>query len=1640
MAKRKLRMKKSARRTIGVVTLVTALVVAAIPTPSTSAAGTKATEHYTLDAYTSDPTSSSTYETLAYNIDTESTAYSALTIERDSQGDWKLTNGYELHLTKATSGTKPVSAGQGVVTDFNHNSTSDSLVIKPRVVTYFPEFTEEEIDLWYSTESGGAGHKDDVIKWKATGEFSGDYEYYFGKDEDDATYMAAKKAKEDWDAMTTEERDAAIAQGKSDPGEASRPDMHVYDLTGDQKNVYFCYHYEAASGDSARSLSEIRGKISELYSKTTVYKLTMVTDETTSMSVVPGATISSKTVYIPMNTSADISATKDYNAIFYTKDANRVYIYYIGNGAFAGATYRNIEIPEDILQIGNEAFMNCRQLTSVSAYAGIIGNRAFYNCTSLNNVDIELGKSTAIGTECFYNCNSLTTIKFPNGIEYIGIAAFAECDYLNNVDLGEITGGFIIKEYAFYNCPSINNVQFAKSGENGHIKEIQKGAFGLVGLSPSGSWVNVEFPISIDTLGDGVLYGRSNMKTVVMPGGYGATKNVTLPNAFFAGCSSLEYVTFPETAGRVDFGLSAFSDVDTESFYIRGPKYYTGTSPALERKAAWNAGIPYVYNDGTDHWEYGSGGYLFDVDTQTGELTSCSLFDNASWDGEIELPKKVGSTTVTGIKNGCFDNSDVKNGLKRLIIPDDTEIKTIADETFMDFPVLEYIYLGDSVDTVGNKAFYNCPKLKTVVLGDGKKNNNNHDKDGVKSIGDNCFSSDSSHASALETVTFGSALENIGNYAFYDCKNLETVVFEKPENTATLAAIPSEAFHTNGSKLTFYGSIDQGYAPLKWAMAEDNFVNSEKLLRVCYKSGTPQAPELTILRDNKSGVITLVDYPHYENLDTYYPGLTTKYEKYLSGDYTDASQIAMSNDEASALDHVLNINVPAGIESIDVSAYLKATTENGNNISAYLNTPAYNTYKATYKDYGLFGGFYGKVTGTKGLREYPTGDENELVDRGNDRILSVTLNDVTSLPDNCFYSCENLQSVVLGDDLTEMGESPFAGCQKLTSIGGNAIYKCENGIIYEDNGDGNTIVECLSSRGLLVGESTVSSASDSLLPTVSKIRDGAFKDCDGIFSVDCSDSTKLTTIPENCFESCDSLMIVNLPDSVDEVQSGAFKDDNRYITVTLPDVEVDIADDAFTSTPILRSYTPSAVQNYANRKGYQFEPISSLYAVYFLDYDGTPLCDVQYIADGGNAVPPADPVRTNYDFIGWSVDYNNIHGNTVIVAKYAAQGGSDVILTFAPTLTASALTEAATISGAALTNAATVSQAAATSAAALTSAAKKGSSTPGVSPAAQTSPGVTAALTPNASTAPASSSMYTLTVVNGSGSGSYAAGATVNISANSLITGLVFKNWTSTSNDFNIVSSLNSVTTITMPAHDLTITANFGEGSGSGTPGSGTNNNNNSSTPGGSNSGNNSGTGTGTGTINGTTVNITKPGISNKDVANAYVTGSTDNFKVQISDSDAARYAVEQALISQYGSLDNLSYYAMDISLYDETGTTKIEDTTGLTITVTMPIPDDLVKYAGNNQVMAVVNGNTYEAMEGRFTTISGVPCISFTCTHFSPYAIYVNRAQMSGNITDDTPKTGDFLHPKYFIAIALGCVALILLLKRDKKTKSKTT
>ena len=312
---------------------------------------------------------------------------------------------------------------------------------------------------------------------------------------------------------------------------------------------------------------------------------------------------------------------------------------------------------------------------------------------------------------------------------------------------------------------------------------------------------------------------------------------------------------------------------------------------------------------------------------------------------------------------------------------------------------------------------------------------------------------------------------------------------------------------------------------------------------------------------------------------------------------------------------------------------------------------------------------------------------------------------------------------------------------------------------------------------------------------------------------------------------------------------------------------------------------------------------------------------------------------------------------------------------------------------------------------------------------------------------------YKVTVNYGSGSGDYKAGDVVTINAYAASSSnKEFSRWTSTNTSVGFANATSTSTSFVMPAAAVTVTANYKTRtadddddselealnkrkptSTTTTVTTGTNNATVTTTTGTVTNATTTAT-----TPTGDSITINKGGISNTGVASTQVEGAADNFVVKVTDSTDAVTQAEEALKNKYGSLDGILYFPMDISLYDVTGKNLITDTTGLDVNVTLPIPDELIQYGGNVRVAAIENGQI-EDLNVRFTTIDGIACMSFVAPHFSPYVVYVDTNNLvAGQMLDATPKTGDPIHPKWFLAMGMACLSVILFTTGDKKEKIK--
>ncbi|MGN0377237.1 MAG: InlB B-repeat-containing protein, partial [Suilimivivens sp.] len=449
----------------------------------------------------------------------------------------------------------------------------------------------------------------------------------------------------------------------------------------------------------------------------------------------------------------------------------------------------------------------------------------------------------------------------------------------------------------------------------------------------------------------------------------------------------------------------------------------------------------------------------------------------------------------------------------------------------------------------------------------------------------------------------------------------------------------------------------------------------------------------------------------------------------------------------------------------------------------------------------------------------------------------------------------------------------------------------------------------------------------------------------------------------------------------------------------------------------------------------RYAPIGeTMYHVTFMDWNDTVLDEQDVVAGKGAKTPPA-PTREGYNFTGWRPGYDNITSDVIIYAQYEKIDSDDTKYTVTFYNYDDTVVSVQKVGKG-------------ESAVEPVHPTREGYVFEGWKPASYAnvtkdldvyaqfvpvSPNAASTSSPNetenskATPTPQiiyqepAKQKYTVSVSGGSGSGSYAAGDIVAINAYYMGSGQVFDKWTTSTAGVGFANSTASSTTFTMPATNVAITATYKTGSSS------------SANTGGSGDGTSNTGGTSSGVTNtGTTVEVTKPGISNTGLAGATVTGATDNFVVKVTEDQSATDAAIAALQARYGDLSRIKYLPMDISLYDSTGRTKIADTTGISVNITLPIPDDLVQYAGNNKIAAITNG-ALEDLNARFTTVDGVPCINFTATHFSPYVVYVDTANLTAGAIDATPKTGDPIHPKWFLAIGMACISLILFFKKDK-------
>ena len=349
---------------------------------------------------------------------------------------------------------------------------------------------------------------------------------------------------------------------------------------------------------------------------------------------------------------------KDIDGVVFTKNANTLIAYPTGR------TAANYAIEANVTSIGQDAFRNCTNLTSLEVLATTpptLGSCALEDCENLASIIVPVGKGDnykdatnwssysniirAWDGYCGASGNEENVMwMYDNGTLTIsGIGAMADFEpanapwqeYCQN-DITKIVisdGITTIGTAAFGGCFQLTDVYIPNS-----VTSI-----GMYGFCDCHSLTNVSIPGSVTTIDYGAFQDCSNLKTVNLP-----SCLTTISDYAFSGCIDLSNIILPNSIESV--GSQAFNDT----------KWYDNQSDGV----VYVGKVAYKYKG-----QMPENTYLEIID---GTISiSSGAFKNFSNLVEVFIPESVcnigewsfyGCTNLTKVKVGMKEPSAICKG------------------------------------------------------------------------------------------------------------------------------------------------------------------------------------------------------------------------------------------------------------------------------------------------------------------------------------------------------------------------------------------------------------------------------------------------------------------------------------------------------------------------------------------------------------------------------------------------------------------------------------------------------------------------------------------------------------------------------------------------------------------------------------------------------------------------------------------------------------------------------------------------------------------------------------------------------------------------------------------------------------------
>ena len=811
----------------------------------------------------------------------------------------------------------------------------------------------------------------------------------------------------------------------------------------------------------------------------------------------------------------------------------------------------NFTLPESLQKIGNNAFEFCSTISEINIPKNVtmIEQSAFQYCTGLQKVTFqEESILQKIDQNTFSYCVALKEVFLSENITILDCYAFSNCTMLSKIDFSDTSKLETVSDYCFYGDISLKKMQLPQD-----VKGIGEFAYAFSGLETA------EITENISSIGNGAFGACASLREFIVDEG----------NAVYIGNGKALFDKNMQTVYCVSSAIVGdYTLPDSVQIVAPYAFYYDKLLSAI----SFPEGLQDIQHDAFYY---------------------CSSLST------IDIPSRV-----TNIGRKAFENC---NGLTSVNFGENSQLQRLGIYTFVSCGFSE-ITIPSSVEEIAQYVFYRCSNLKKVIFEENSKlsylSGYVFADTNIEQI---CFEEGSSLTSLqahafegayqLRNVEFGNAnLENIDNYAFYNCDKLENIVLpntvssigryafyncammNRIDISATMNYIGTTAFFgTNSIKVYFEADQlpenleddwDKGIAG--YFLQAREYVSNDEWEYIITGNNTVS---LVRYKGNKSEL-------NLETIDGYVVekiGAQCFYDNDTLTSVTLGSELKeIGNYAFYGCDGIKTLKLPKSIGKIDDYAFADSQiTITLPEDSSLMSIGAYafnnNVTESLILPDSVITIGEGAFFESK-LRTCEIGTNSKLNDIGTLAFSKTALQSVY-LPEslsnvgteafkdttemshieiadgsnvlklsNSAFEGSGFTSIIIPERVSYIGEYTFAGCQNLENINveeSNKSYSDLNGVLCDSSG--TTLIQYPCGR----------SGVYEVPQSVTTLTYASFKDAKKLTEVSFAPNSTVRTIGWKTFSGCESLAKISVPDTVVSFDYYAFENCTKLSDVIL---------------------------------------------------------------------------------------------------------------------------------------------------------------------------------------------------------------------------------------------------------------------------------------------------------------------------------------------------------------------------------------------------------------------------------------------------------------------------------------------------------